>query len=193
MRLALLIGLVCSCAFSVRATNLPVNFNFAELPPNSTQVTLPFLLDGVTDTMFLKFKVPGIANVTSINSFDIDIAVFDNGDGGGETGTIQFALPAVNITLGTFFPNLNRSTPGSPVVLPISLTPDQIAQVFPAIQDGNFRIKILRDSGDFFVGGGVAFIDANLASVPEPASFLTVISGLIVAGAWLRRRVRTVV
>jgi hypothetical protein len=184
--LALLIGLACLSVLSVQATPVAVDFMFAELPPNSIQTLLPFLLNGPNDTLFLKFKIPDIALIQTINSFDINVTVYDNGDGGGETGTVQFALPGTNLTLTGFAPNLNRTTSSSPVTLSDSLSASDIAQVFPSIQDGKFRIKVLRLSGDFFVGGGTAFIDATL--VPEPASLLTVISGLLVAAAGLRRR-----
>jgi len=156
------------------ATSIPANFVFAEIPPNTTQVTLPYFLDNVNDNVFLKFRIPDIANVVSIQSFIINLSVFDDGDGGGESGTVQFALPGANATLASFFGNLNRTTVNSQVVLPIPLDPSVIEQVFPSIQDGTFRIKILRDTGDFFVGGATVSIDATM--VPEPGSLLLAFS-----------------
>jgi hypothetical protein len=181
-----LIGSGCLSVLTLHATAVPVDFTFAETAPNTTQVSLPMLLNGPNDTVFLKFKIPEIGLIEAINSFTINVTVYDNGDGGGETGTIQFALPSENLDLGGFAPNLNRTTSSSPVTLSFSLTPDEIALVLPTIQDGNFRIKVLRDTGDFFVGGGSASIDAMLA--PEPASLFTAISGLLMAVAWRRRR-----
>lgn len=174
--LGVLLGATFLAAMAANATPLPANFLFAEIPPNSTQVTLPYFLDNVNDNVFLKFRIPGIANVASIQSFIINLALFDDGDGGGETGTIQFALPGTNLTLASFFGNLNRTTIDSPAVLPISLDPSEIAQVFPSIQDGTFRIKILRDTGDFFVEGATVSIDATMA--PEPGSLLLAFSAI---------------
>src|SRR5882724_1711753 len=188
-RFALLIGSACLAVLSLHATPVAVDFVFAELPPNSTQTALPFLLDGTNDTMFLKFKIPNIGQITAINSFTINVTVYDDGDGGGETGTIQFALPSTNLTLINFFPNLNGTTSSSPVTFSDSLSGGEIAQVFPSIQDGNFRIKVLRNTGDFFLANGAtAVIDATLA--PEPASLFSGISGLLVVIAWRRRRLR---
>jgi hypothetical protein len=152
-----LVGLVCLSAFSLQATPVAVNFVFAEQPPNSTHVALPFLMNATNDELFLKFKIPDIALIETINSFDINVTVYDDGDVAGETGRILFALPGPNLPLTGF-----------------------------SLQDGSFRIRVVRDSGDFFVGGGTAFIDATL--VPEPASLLGVFSGLLMIGVWLRGR-----
>jgi hypothetical protein len=185
--LAILIALLCHLTVSARATPIEVDFKNAETPPNSTQVSLPFLLNNANDTVFLKFKIPDIDMVETINSFDISVSLYDNGDRGGETGTIEFALPdGPNLLLTSFSPNLNGFTAISPDTFTFSLTPDEIAEVFPSILDGNFRIRIQRDSGDFIVGGGTASIDATLAA-PEPASLCIVIGGLL-AVAGLRRR-----
>ncbi len=184
--LAILIALACHLTVAARATPIAVDFKDAETPPNTTQVSLPFLLNNANDTVFLKFKIPDIDMVETINSFDISVSLYDNGDRGGETGTIEFALPnGPNLSLASFSPDLNGFTASSPDTFTFSLTPDQIAEVLPSILDGNFRIKIQRDSGDFLVGGGTASIDATLA--PEPASFSIVIGGLL-AVAGLRRR-----
>jgi len=174
-----LIGAIFLTVVGATATPLPVNFVFAEIPPNTTQVSLPYFLDNVNDNVFLKFRIPDIANVVSIQSFIVNLSLFDDGDGGGETGTIQFALPGTNVTLASFFGNLNRTTEGSQVVIPIALDRSVIDQVFPSIQDGTFRIKILRDSGDFFVGVATVSIDATMA--PEPGSLLLALSAISLA------------
>jgi hypothetical protein len=184
--LVLLIGSACLSVLSVQATPVSVNLVFAELPPNATQVPLPFLLDGINDTLFLKFKIPNIALIETINSFNINVTVYDDGDPGGETGKIQFALPGTNLTLADFAPNLNGTTSSSPVTLSDSLSASDIAEVFPSILDGSFRVRVQRDSGDFFVAGGTAFIDATL--VPEPSSLFSMIGGLLVVTACFRRR-----
>src|SRR5579871_4237408 len=144
MRLVWMAGLVCLLIFPVAATPIGVDFKNAEIPPNATQVTLPYLLNNESDTVFLKFKIPNIDTVASIDAFEITITLFDNGDRGGETGEFQFALPnGPNLELGTFGPNLNGTTAQSPITFVFDLSPDQIDLVFPSILDGNFRIKII--------------------------------------------------
>jgi hypothetical protein len=189
MRLVWLAGLACLTVFPMAATPVAVNFKNAEIPPDATKVSLAYFLSNVSDTVFLRFKIPGIDTVSSINAFEIQISLFDDGDRGGETGEILFALPAgPNMLLGTFGPDLNGTNEGSPATFTFDLKPDQIAQVFPSIEDGNFRLKIVRDSGDFYVGSGSASIDANV--VPEPGTLATIAIGfvLIVAGVHRRRR-----
>jgi len=184
--LVFLAGLMGLSAFA-GATPIAVNFKNAETPPNSTQVSLPFFASSESDTVFLRFKIPGIGTVGTINTFDITVSLYDDGDRGGETGVIQFALPnGPNLTLGNFGPNLNGFTAGSPDVFTFDLTPDQIAQVFPSIEDGNFRIRIQRNSGSYYVAGGTASIDANL--VPEPASLIPAGIGLLLVAVGLHRR-----
>lgn len=189
MRLVWLAGLACLTVLPMVATPLAVNFKTAEIPPNATQVALPVFLSNESDTVFLKFKIPGIDTVGSINAFEITVSLFDDGDRGGETGEFQFALPAgPNLPLGAFSPNLNGTSEGSQETFTFDLNSSQIAQVFPSIEDGNFRIKIIRDSGDFYVAGGSASIDANI--VPEPGTLATIAIGflLVVAGVHRRRR-----
>ncbi len=73
----------------------------AELPPNSTTITTPIFLgpagdissdglnnESVGEIVFLKFKIPDIANVVSIDSFDFFVTVYDDDDGGGESDAI---------------------------------------------------------------------------------------------------------
>jgi len=170
----------------VQATPMQVDFVRAELPPNSTTTPLPFLLSGANDTLFLKFKIPGIAQIASINSFVINLDVYDDADGGGETFEGQFALPGSNIPLFFFFPNLNRVTAAAPITLPISIDPANFDLILPSIQDGNFRIKLLSNTGDFFVGAASASLDATL--IPEPGSIGFVLGGVLAIGGLVRRR-----
>jgi hypothetical protein len=174
------------CAGSLRATTISADFVRAEVSPNSVTTVLPFLMNGPNNAIFLKFKIPNFDQISSINSFEIDITLFDNADGGGETGEFQFAQPGTNISLGLFGPNLNRTTQASPAVFPIPLCPCAISQIFPSLQDGTFRIKILRDTGDFFVGGGTATLDVTLA--PEPSALFGTATGLLAIAAFFRRR-----
>ncbi len=187
MRLIWLAGMACLTVLPIAATPLAVNFKNAEIPPNATQVSLPVFLSNESDTVFLKFKIPGIGTVASINTFEITVSLFDDGDRGGETGEFQFALPAgPNLPLGTFGPNLNETSDRLPETFTFDLNAGQIAQVFPSIEDGNFRIKIIRDSGDFYVAGGSASIDASV--VPEPGTLATIAIGLVLVVAGVHRR-----
>ena len=196
----LLLGtMACGLA---QAGAIEVDFVGAEIPtgPGSTftiPATLPGLLGGnadigvpnfVGDTLFLKFKIPDISQLASINSFTVNVSVFDNGDGGGESADIAFAQPNMNISLASpAFLTLNHITAAAPNTYTYSLTAAQISQVFPTITDGNFRVRIMRDTGDFEVAGGSASIDGTLA--PEPSSLMLLTGGFFVT-AGLFRRVR---
>jgi hypothetical protein len=170
------------------ASMIPVNFKNAETPPGPTTVTLPYLLSLGDDTLFLRFKIPNISTVASVNSMNITVTLYDDGDRGAESGRIQFALPSgPNMDLGSYSAALDQTTSSAPLILSYTLDPSQIAQVFPTIQDGNFRIKVLRDTGDFYVAGGTVTIDA---SIPEPASILTGATGLLLLASIVRRRNR---
>jgi hypothetical protein len=192
-------AMACSLA---QAGAIEADFVGAEIPtgPGST-VTIPAALPGlmggnsdvgvpgfVGDTLFLKFKIPDISELTSIDSFTVSVSVFDNGDGGGESADIAFAQPSTNISLAApAFTTLNHITAAAPNTYTYALSPDQINQVFPTITDGNFRVRIMRDTGDFEVAGGSASIDGTLA--PEPSSLMLLTGGFLVA-AGLFRRVR---
>jgi hypothetical protein len=181
--LALFAGL---CGASLQATTITADLVRAEVSPNSVTTALPFLMNGPNNAIFLKFMIPNFDQILTINTFEIDLTLFDNADGGGETGEIQFAQPGTNLELAIFGPNLNHTTQAFPAVFQIPLCSCQISQVFPSLQDGTFRIKILRDSGDFFLGGGTATLDVTLA--PEPSMlFGTAVGLLAMAGFQLRR------
>jgi hypothetical protein len=194
----LLMGVMTCCL--AQASAIEVDFMGAEIPtgPGSTvtiPATLPGLMGGasdagvsnfVGDTLFLKFKIPDIAELTSIDSFTVSVSVYDNGDGGGESADIDFAQPGTNIVLASpAFTTLNHITAGAPEILTYSLTADEIDQVFPTITDGNFRVRIMRDTGDFEVAGGSATIDGTLA--PEPSSLMLLTGGFFVAAGLFRR------
>jgi hypothetical protein len=176
------------CAAGLHATPVQVDFVRAELPPNSTTTPLPFFMaGGASDTLFFKFKVPGIAQIAHIDSFTIDLTVFDDDDGGGETFEGQFALPSSNIPLFFFFGNLNHLTAASPLAVQLPVDPANFDPILQSMQDGNFRIKLLRDSGDFFVSSLTVSIDATL--IPEPGTIGLVAGGLVLAGLVRRRKV----
>jgi PEP-CTERM motif len=200
MRIRGLLVLGAMACGLAQAGAIEVDFVGAEIPtgPGST-VTIPAALPGlmggasdagvpgfVGDTLFLKFKIPDISEVASINSFSVSVSVFDNGDGGGESADIAFAQPSTNISLASpAFTTLNHVTAALPTTFTYNLTPDQIAQVLPTITDGNFRVRIMRDTGDFEVAGGSASIDATLA--PEPSSMMLLTGGFLVAAGLFRR------
>ncbi len=182
--LTLLAGL---CAASLQATTITADFVRAEVSPSSVTTVLPFLMNGPNNAIFLKFKIPNFDQIVSINSFEIDIRfVRQCGRWEGKRGEIQFAQPGTNLSLGLFGPNLNRTTQASPAVFPIPLCPCEISQIFTSLQDGTFRIKILRDTGDFFVGGGAATLDVTLA--PEPSALFGTAIGLLAIVGLLRRQ-----
>ncbi len=202
MRIRGLLVLGAMACGLAQAGAIEVDFVGAEIPtgPGSTvtiPAALPSLMGGasdagvsnfVGDTLFLKFKIPDISELTSIDSFTVSVSVFDNGDGGGESADIAFAQPSTNISLASpAFTTLNHITASAPNTYTYSLTADQINQVFPTITDGNFRVRIMRDTGDFEVAGGSASIDGTLA--PEPSTLMLLTGGFFVA-AGLFRRVR---
>jgi hypothetical protein len=179
---------LCLWGASAQADIVYADFVRAEVSPNSVTTPLPFLLNGPNDTIFLKFKIPNFDEILSINSFVIDVIVYDNGDGGGETGEFQFAQPGTNLFLLGFAPNLNHTTALSPVDFTMPLCACQISQIFPSLQDGTFRIKVLRDSGDFFLAGGSAMLDVNFA--PEPSTLIGGGAGLLMIAGLRRPKAR---
>ncbi len=171
----------------MQATPIAVNFVKAELPPANTATALPFLLDNSNDTIFLKFKVPDILQVTSLNSITVSVMVFDDDDGGGESGSVEFALPGLNIPLTSFAGNIRTYTAGSPLILSASVCSCELSDVYASMLDGNFRIKVLRTSGDFYVEGATVDIDANM---PEPASASTTAGALLLLAALMHPSLR---
>jgi hypothetical protein len=181
MRVLLIGILTCAAAVLAHAASIEVDFVGAGIPtgPGSTvtiDAALPGLMGGasdatvgnyVGDTLFLKFKIPDTSELSNIDSFTVSVSLYDNGDGGGESAQIDFAQPLTNIVLADpAFTTLNHITSSSPEIFTYTLTPAQITQVLPTITDGNFRIRIMRETGDFEVAGASAAIDVT----PEPSS-----------------------
>jgi hypothetical protein len=190
-----------------QAAAIPVDFIGGEIPtgPDSTftiSADLPALMGGnpdagfegyVGDLLFLKFKIPDIADVESIQSFTVSVSIFDNAQDRGESAQIDFAQPETNIVLADpAFTEVDGSTAGSPDIYTYTLTADQIAEIFPTIADGNFRVRIMRETGDFEVAGGSATIDATLASpsTPEPSSMILLAAGLFAIAGYRYTRSR---
>jgi hypothetical protein len=176
------------------ASPIAVNYIRDEIPPDPTNLGLPYYQNNVSDLIVLIFRIPQINDVVSINSFVVTISLFDdapnnNSEPNPEHGFIQFAQPGPNIQLGEFG-LLNGYGQGNPNTLSFALDILTINQVFPSILDGNFRIRVKQDTGDYYVGGASATIDAVLASetVPEPATMLTIATGLGAIITRTRRR-----
>lgn len=180
--LLLIAGAVWCFSPMAKADAIEADFVRGELPPDSTTFTSPVFLgpagdvssDGLNNVSageiaFLKFDIPNIANVASINTLDFFVTLEDDNDGGGESGDIDFALPGNNVQFLDTFTRLNRT---GPTTVEIDLTEDQIAEIFPSLSDGTFRIRVSRDTGDFYLDPtGSAVIDGDLLTdTPEPSS-----------------------
>ena len=188
-KLLLLPCLALLYAVSIPATPVVVNFVNAETPSPATTQSLPFLLDINNQALFLRYKLPDVSRISVIDSIVVNVDVFDDGDRGGETGHVEFALPSgPNAVLAVFFPNINATTQGSPLLLSNTITdPSLLAQIIPSLADGNLRIRVVRDSGSFNVLDGSVAIDA---AAPEPASASCCAGGALALAALLRRSSR---
>jgi hypothetical protein len=139
------------------------------------------------DTIFLKFRSEYLADIEAINSFSITITFQDNADDGGETARVAYALPDSNLILADSpFVKLGKNNDPNPDTITLTLTPDQIAQALPGISDNNFRVQIMRETGDFLVTGASAQLDVTYFSTPEPATLLLLLPAVGVIA--LRRR-----
>ena len=93
------------------------------MPPDPTVVSLPYEMNNTNDVAFLKFKIPQIDDVLSINSFTVTASVYDDGNTGTEHGQLFYALhPGPNIFLTEFF-SANGYTAGSPLISNVHLEP----------------------------------------------------------------------
>lgn len=175
-----------ACA-QVDAAIITAEFVRAEVPPNSTTATVPFLLNAANDILFLKFKIPNFDQIATINYIAIDVLLYDDDDGGGESGRFQFALPGANLDLGGFAANIRPATAANPIVVPLTVCECEISQVLPSLQDGNFRIRVIRDSGDFIIDEhqGMAYLDVTF--VPEPSTYVCCAAGLFLIAAVKRK------
>jgi hypothetical protein len=204
MRSLLLVGCAAIC-LSVAAKADPIEADFvrAELPPNSTTITTPIFLgppgdisdDGlnnpsVGEIVFLRFSVPDISDVLSIDTFDFFVTVYDDDDGGGESADFAVAQPGVNVIFPDVFTTLNHIEATNPETIEIELTQAEINQIFPSLLDGSFRIQISRDTGDFYVAPtGTAILDGLYA--PEPSSVSAMMVGLCAIAGLLFTRKRS--
>jgi hypothetical protein len=149
--------------------------------PNADPISIP---NYQGDTIFLKFHSDYLANVEGINAFSITIVFEDDEEDGGESAQVAFSLPGSNIILADpAFTKFGRDDP-DPDTLTFTLDANQIAAALPGISDNNFRVRIMRESGDFMVTGATAQLDVTYT--PEPASILLFLPAVGLIG--LRRR-----
>jgi hypothetical protein len=111
-----------------------------------------------------------------------------------EMAGIALRLPPPFFEMFVGFTNpfeLQGTTPGAPLVFTHSLTADEIDAFFfsGALDNGAFRLQIVRCCGDFIVAGGSVEIDANLVpnAVPEPGSLALLAAAF---GVFALRRTR---
>jgi hypothetical protein len=183
--------LLATIAVSLPAWAAPIQVTFRDaLEAGGTPVGLPFLLSNSPRNVFLRFNLPDFQNILSVNSIDVTVRLYDDGDGATESGDILFAVraPDTDFSIGSVGAPLDGTTQGAPLVFTHSLTPAEIGMALPTLTDNDaFRIRVNRTSGDFFVLDGSVLIDAELKPVPEPGSLLFVgigLTGLL----WARAR-----
>jgi hypothetical protein len=204
MRSLLLVGCSALClGVAAKADSIEADFVRAELPPTSTTITTPIFLgppgdisdDGLNNTsvgeiVFLRFSIPDIADVLSIDTFDFFVTVYDDDDGGGESADFAVAQPGTNVIFPDVFTTLNHIEASNPETIEIQLTQAEINQIFPSLSDGSFRIQISRDTGDFYVAPtGSAILDGIYA--PEPSSAPVMMAGLCAIAGLLFARKRS--
>lgn len=157
-----------------------------------TTTTLPFLVSNDPRNVFLRFSNLLFDQIDSVNSIEVTVRLFDDDDGGSESGNVLFAVraPDVDVLLGSVSAELLDTTEGSPFVFNYSLTSAEIDAVFDTLIDNAaFRVRVQRTGGDFSVLDGTVVIDANLRAlaVPEPGTLACLVAGLGWL-AWSRRR-----
>jgi hypothetical protein len=72
----------------VSAELISVIFKDAVLPGGNT-TPLPFLLTNADRNVYLRFSVPDFDRIIAINSVDVTFRLYDDGDGGDESGIDQ--------------------------------------------------------------------------------------------------------
>ena len=188
-RIAGLTGILCSVfAVTPSAWAIPWSVTFKDaLLSGGAVTTLPHLLDNGTRNIFLRFTTADFDTIKSINSIDVTVRVYDDGDLNSEDGDVLFAVraPDTDFVLGSLPASALAGTDAAhPLVFTHSLIAAEIADAFGTVTDNAaFRIRVMRTSGDFFVLDGAVQMDA----VPEPGSLLllgTALGGL----AWARVR-----
>jgi hypothetical protein len=154
---------------------------------NNPDIGLPGY-DG--DTIFLKFQSDYLGNLEAFNSISVTITFQDDEQDAGETARVDYALPNSNILLADSpFVKLGKNEDPNPDTLTFTLYADQLsadqkAQVLSGFADKNFRIRIMRETGDFLVTAASA--NVTYSATPEPATLLLLLPAVGLIG--LRRR-----
>jgi hypothetical protein len=176
------------------AASVPIAVNFDEaLSSTGIPRTLPFELNSTAQTLFLRFLVPDAPRIQSINSMSLTVTLHDESpDAQEENAGIAVRLPAPFFEMFVGFTDsgdLQGTTAGAPFIFTHSLTAGEIDDfmVAGALENGAFRLQVVRCCGDFVVVGGSVTIDANLAALPEPGSLALLAAAF---GVFVLRRTR---
>ena len=156
--------LAVSMSGAADAVAIPIVANFTQAfrPPN-TPASLPALLQGGAASVTLQFHVPDFAQIVSIHSIEVSVDVLDDMGGiGAESGVVRLSTTGTgpNLDIASF----NMELAGGALTFSGAVAPGDIAAAQEEITDnGFFRIRVRRDTGDFFVTAGRITIDAELA------------------------------
>jgi hypothetical protein len=133
-----------------------------------------------------RFDIPNAQFITQINDFRIFGDVRDDGEGdGGDEGTSVF----INRGANSIFVASGGGPLGSSAPFDFFADPLDFAAIQASIQNnGRIPIVFRREFGDFEVVEVNVEVDAELAEIPEPATFG--LAGFVLAGlVCVRRRV----
>jgi hypothetical protein len=156
--------LAVSMSGAADAVAIPIVANFTQAfrPPN-TPASLPALLQGGAASVTLQFHVPDFAQIVSIHSIEVSVDVLDDMGGiGAESGVVRLSTTGTgpNLDIASF----NMELAGGALTFSGAVAPGDVAAAQEEIADnGFFRIRVRRDTGDFFVTAGRITIDAELA------------------------------
>jgi hypothetical protein len=178
------------------AEPITVNYKGSFLQDTTGDQGLPVFLgglqDGLPNHVRLRFRVPDFASLVSIESVNVSVDVYDDGDrNNGEQGTVLFVLNGIgldNLALQTFS-GLNGYTDALPLTVSGSVGAGDLSNALLEIQqDGIFFIRVNREGNDFFVKSASVAIDGTLESVPDASSTLLLLAAGLASIAILRRR-----
>ena len=111
----------------------------------------------------MQFHVPDFAQIVSIHSIEVSVDVLDDmGGTGAESGIVRLSTTGTgpNLDIASF----DMELAGGALTFSGAVAPGDIAAAQEEItNNGFFRIRVRRDTGDFFVTAGRITIDAELA------------------------------